>query len=96
VSKVSAAEVRMFVLLELADALAARGLEPRAVPDSFDLLTEGVIDSLGIVEVIAALEQRFLAQIDFEELDPEDMTIIGPLSRYVAAKATATEPIGGS
>jgi acyl carrier protein len=53
------------------------------VPDSFDLLTEGVIDSFGIVELIMRLEERYGFEIDFSELDVDNLTRIGPVSRYV-------------
>ena len=86
-TRVSAEDVRAIVLRELEAPLAAKGLKPQDVPDNFDLLTEGVIDSIGIVEMITALEQHFAMQIDFEELDPEHLTVIGPLCRYIAAES---------
>lgn len=86
-SQVSIDDVRAVVLGQLEVALGARGLKSQDVPDDFDLLTEGVIDSLGIVTLITAVEQHFAIQIDFEELAPEQLTVIGPFCRYVAAKS---------
>src|SRR2546430_1128043 len=80
------AEVREFILERVRDPLRAKGLAPREVPGLFDLLLEGAIDSFGIVELIAALEQRFELEFDFDELAADDMTRIGPLSSYVAGK----------
>ena len=85
---VSAEEVRSFVLARLEAPLAAKGLTPPDVPDDFDLLTEGVIDSLGIVELIVAVEEQFGIEIDFEDLDAEDLTITGPLCSYIAEKSS--------
>jgi acyl carrier protein len=85
-SRASADEVREFTLLHVADGLRARALSPDAVPDDFDLLLEGVIDSFGLLELITAVETRFELQLDFEDLDADDLTVIGPFSRYVAAK----------
>lgn len=82
-NRISAEEVRAFILDRLQSPLAAKGLSPPSVPDDFDLLTEGVIDSMGIVELISALEGQFDIRLDFEELDPENLTIVGPLCRYV-------------
>jgi acyl carrier protein len=82
---VSVEAVRDLLLLHLEEPLAALGLKPSDVPDDFDLLTEGVIDSLGIVQMIAALDAHFGVAIDLEHLDPEQLTVIGPLCRYVAA-----------
>ena len=83
--RVTAEAVRDLVLSQLSEPLAALGLKPKDVPDDFDLLTEGVMDSLGIVQMIAALDDHFGIEIDFEHLDPEQLTVIGPLSRYVEA-----------
>ena len=89
----TADEIRALVLAECAEALAAVGADPAAVPDDFDLRAHGVIDSLGFLELITALEERLGA--DFEALDPAELTVVGPLSRFVAAQvagAAAADP----
>jgi len=86
-NNISAERVQSFVLAGLDGPLAAKGLTPRDVPDDFDLLAQGVIDSLGIVEMISAVEEQFSIEVDFEDLDAEDLTIIGPFSRYIAEKS---------
>ena len=86
---VSAERIRAFVLGRLQTSLAATHLEPHNVPDDFDLLTEGVIDSLGIVELISAVEEQFGIEVDFEDLDAEELTIVGPLCRYIARRSGA-------
>jgi acyl carrier protein len=80
------ADVQKFILGRIDDPLRAKGLGSDDVPGSFDLLLEGVIDSFGIVELIGALEERYGLEVDFDELAPDDLTRIGPLSSYVAAK----------
>ena len=82
----TAAEVQQFILGRIDDPLHAKGLAAPDVPGSFDLLLEGVIDSFGIVELIGALEEQYGVEFDFDELAPDDLTRIGPLSSYVAAK----------
>lgn len=86
-SRVSAQAVRQVILASLDSRLAERNLHPEQVPDDFDMLTEGVIDSLGILELIANIEKHFDVKVDFEDLDPEYLTILGPLCRYVEQKA---------
>jgi acyl carrier protein len=49
-------------------------------------LTKGVIDSLGFLEMISALQEKFEVELDFEEVDPEDLSIIGLLCGYIANK----------
>jgi acyl carrier protein len=63
------------------------GLDTATIPDTFDFLLEGAIDSLGILEMVSALEQEFQVELDMSELDAEQMTILGPLAQYVAANA---------
>jgi acyl carrier protein len=86
-SVVSAEQVRALVLSRLEPSIVAAGLKPEEICDDLDMLTEGLIDSMGIVEMIAAIEQRFGVSIDFAELDPENLTIIGPFCRYIAEKS---------
>jgi acyl carrier protein len=78
------ADVQAFILGRIDDPLQAKGLAAADVPTSFDLLLEGVIDSFGIVELISALEERYGLEFDLDELAPDDLTRIGPLSAYVA------------
>lgn len=81
----SVADVRAFVLAELDGSLREGGFDPADVGDDFDFLTTGVIDSLGVIEMIAAVNDHFGLDIDFEELDPEGLTVLGPFARYVAS-----------
>jgi acyl carrier protein len=59
------------------------------VPDDLDILSEGLIDSFGILELISELERQFGLELDLEELPAEELTRVGPLSRFVARKAAA-------
>ena len=82
-SSPSADRVRRFILDRYSEAFEARNLLPDDVPDSFDLLSERVIDSLGLLELVGAIEDEFEIDLDLQELDPEQMTVIGPLARYI-------------
>jgi acyl carrier protein len=79
----SGESIKALILARLGASLIEMGLVPTALGDDFDLLTSGVIDSLGIVELLAALEQQLGISIDLSELDPENLTTLGPLSRYI-------------
>jgi acyl carrier protein len=85
-SLITAGDVKIFIIEKFQDPLLAKGLTPESIPDDFDLLTEGIIDSLGFMELIAAIGERFGVEIDFEEMDPEQITIVGPFCRYVEQK----------
>jgi len=65
------------------------GFDPVEVPDSFDFLLSGVIDSFGILEMVSSIEDEFRIRLDLAALDAEQVTILGALSQYVAENAKA-------
>jgi aryl carrier-like protein len=58
------------------------------LPEGCDLLLSGMIDSLGLLELLEALREFSGSDIDFEALDPEEMTIVGPLCRFVSEQTS--------
>ena len=83
---VDVVDVRSALLEALVEPLTAVGRDPAAVPDDLDLLVEGVIDSFGLLELISTLETRYATALDFSELPPEELTVVGPLTRHLAAQ----------
>lgn len=79
--------VRKFLLRRYSEPITAMQLHLTELPDDFDFLLTGVIDSFGILEMISAIEDQFQIQLDLALLDAEDITRIGPLVRYIAATA---------
>ena len=77
-------QVRSAILEMFKDSLLANGLEPSDVPDGYDLISQGIIDSLGMVAMVSMAEDLAGGEIDFEELDFEDITIVGKFCDYVA------------
>lgn len=57
--------------------------------DEQSLLDSGVIDSTGVLEVIAFLEQTFGISIADEEIVPENLDSINNMTRYLASKLPA-------
>jgi acyl carrier protein len=53
--------------------------------DEDDLLGEGIIDSMGIMELIEFLEKEFSLSIPEEDLTEENLGTIGAITRYVTA-----------
>lgn len=88
---VTKGEVRGLLLTNCADGLALVGLEPAEVPDDFDLRENGVLDSLGFLELVTAIEDALQIELDFDDLDPEQLTTVGPLARHIAVQATAEQ-----
>ena len=83
--EVTAESVREFLLSKYAAAINALGLNE--ITDNFDFLLSGVVDSFGILEMVSAIEDEFQIQLDMATLEAEQMTLLGPLSRYVAETA---------
>lgn len=67
-------------------AQIAASLGMSALADDVDLRAAGMVDSLGFLRLIGDLELRLAMPIDLSELDPSQLTCVGPLSRYVAAR----------
>ena len=86
---ISPAKVRSFLLTKYADALSLSGLKADEVPDNFDFLLSGIIDSFGILEMVSSIEDEFHIQLDMAALDAEQITVLGPLCQYVAKNSTA-------
>jgi acyl carrier protein len=85
--EVTADNVRKFLLTKYSEPLTAMRLNVAELADDFDFLLSGVIDSFGILEMISAIEQEFQIELDLALLDAEDITRVGPLTRYIAASA---------
>lgn len=82
---VSPDAVRTFLRNYLHDRLRTRGRDlPAELADDCDLLLSGIIDSVGLLDLMTALQRHWERDIDFDALDPEEMTIVGPLCRYVS------------
>ena len=84
-SAVSPGDVRIFLIGFIRKRLAAQGQDPpNDLSDDCDLLLSGVIDSLGLLELVTAVNEHYSREIDFEDLDPDQMTIVGPFCDFVA------------
>ena len=83
--------VQDFLREYVAKSLRGQGRElPANLADDCDLLLSGYIDSLGLLQLMTALQDHFGREIDFDGLDAEKMTIVGPLRTFVVTKLTGT------
>ena len=74
-----AVEVEEFITREIAP-----DIDPVA-PD-FDLLEAAVIDSLGILQLISFLEERYGIKVDDEDLAPENFRSVESIVDFVEKK----------
>ena len=58
--------------------------------DDISFLEEGIIDSTGVLELIAFLEEQFSIKVDDEELIPENLDSINNVATYLEAKLQKT------
>jgi len=86
-TQITAEEVRRFLLNKYADSIHGIGLLPAEIGDDFDFLVSGVIDSFGVLDMVGSIEDQFQIRLDIATLDAEQITILGPLSAYVAQHA---------
>ena len=81
--------VRLFVANFLNRKLKDRGQGPLSdLSDDYDVLLSGALDSLAFVEMMMAAGEHFVGDIDFESLDPEKMTVVGPLCVFISDQLT--------
>lgn len=55
--------------------------------DDSSLVTEGIVDSTGMLEVIAFLESEFGIRVEDHETVPANLETIGRIAAFVAAKS---------
>jgi acyl carrier protein len=57
--------------------------------DEASLLREGIIDSLGVVELVEFVQKQFGVKVDQQEVIPENFDSVTRLSAYVRRKLTS-------
>jgi len=57
--------------------------------DDASLLREGIIDSLGVVELVTFLQSRFGLKVEQSEVRPENFDSVAKLAAYVRRKQSA-------
>lgn len=58
--------------------------------DTEPLFASGIVDSLGVMELIAFAEQELEVQVEDEEITEANFGTVIAIARYVAAKPLAT------
>jgi acyl carrier protein len=58
------------------------------IKDSDPLLESGVLDSLGVLDLVSFVEQEFSVQVADDELVPENFQTIDRIAAFVAGKSS--------
>ena len=72
-----ASRIRSFVLQTF--PLARR----RNIGDSADLLESGIIDSLGVLDLVTFMQQEFAVSLEDDDLTPENFKSIECMAQFV-------------
>lgn len=60
--------------------------------DDASLLREGILDSLGVVELVEFAQKHFGIKVDQREVVPENFGSVAQLAAYVRRKLLVTTP----
>jgi acyl carrier protein len=78
-------KIKQFIVEEFMPDVPVEELD-----DDFDLLTGGVVDSLGLLKVVAWLEDEFDIGVDDSELGPESFRTVAAIKAFVDQSREAT------
>ena len=76
-----AADIEQFILSELAQGRGITSLEP-----SDNLLTKGIVDTHGVMELVGFLEERYGISVDDADLTPENFESLASIQAFVERK----------
>lgn len=76
--------IKEFVIEEFLPDVSAQEIDP-----DHDLLAGGVIDSLGLLKLIAWLEATFELTVDDAALDPDNFRTIATIDAFIERATTA-------
>ena len=56
-------------------------------------LSEGIVDSTGVVQLMAFIEEKYQVTIEDEELTSENLDLIRKITLFIKEKMRLTEPV---
>jgi acyl carrier protein len=59
----------------------------RQLNDDASLLETGIVDSIGILEIVTFLEQEFAVRVEDDDLVPENLGTIANITSFVTRKS---------
>ena len=74
-------ELEKYLLTE-----AALNLDKKSINPNEDLLMQGIIDSMGILNLVSFMENKFVIKIKNEEILPENFQNLNALKGFVEKK----------
>jgi acyl carrier protein len=62
-------------------------MKKRNIRDTDDLLQSGIVESMGVLEIVAFLECNFAIAVDDEDLTPENFQSVERIAAFVKSKS---------
>ena len=75
------ADIEQFILSELTQGRGITEIDPQE-----NLLSKGIVDSHGVMELVAFLEQRYGILVDDADLTPENFDNVVSIESFVERK----------
>jgi acyl carrier protein len=75
------ADIEQFILSELTQGRGITEIDP-----SENLLSKGIVDSHGVMELVGFLEERYGISVGDEDLSPENFESLASIEAFVARK----------
>ena len=76
-------EIEKFLLSEI---IVDFDLEEKSIAPDKDLISTGIIDSMGILKLTSFIEKNFDIKINNEEIVPENFQTLNALSEFIEKK----------
>jgi len=77
-------EIKEFIVAEFVP-----GGKPEDIPDNLDLVQTGVIDSLGVLNLIAALEDEVGIRVQPEDMNAETFSTVVKIHGFISDRVGA-------
>ena len=65
------------------------GEDPKALSETTQLITGGILDSLATLELVSFLEQRYSIELQAHEVDAANLGTLASIASLVLSKAVA-------
>ena len=75
------ADIEQFILSELTQGRGITEIDPAE-----NLLSKGIVDSHGLMELVGFLEERYGISVKDEDLTPENFESVARIEEFVARK----------
>lgn len=75
-------------LIPLVRAILEEQVHVRVEDPDRDLMAEGILDSLGLVDMLVGLERRFSIVIQMDEIEFEDFRTLAGVARWVSRQVS--------